>query len=52
MTNIRENNTTDIICEQDKLELFDEIMCKIQSKKNENCISNSRWSHNKIDYEI
>jgi len=36
MTNIRENNTTDIICEQDKLELFDEIMCKIQSKKNEN----------------
>ena len=33
MTNIRENNTTDIICEQDKLELFDEIMCKIQSKK-------------------
>ena len=27
---------TNIICEEDKLELFDEIMCKIQSKMNEN----------------
>lgn len=27
---------TNIICEEDKLELFDEIMCKIQCKKNEN----------------
>ena len=35
MTNITENNII-IISEEDKLELFDEIMCKIQSKKNEN----------------
>jgi hypothetical protein len=35
MTNITENNLI-LISEEDKLELFDEIICKIQSKKNEN----------------
>lgn len=35
MTNITENNLI-ILSQEDKLELFDEIMCKIQSKKNAN----------------
>ena len=36
-TNTEDLNTTnDNICEEDKLELFDEIFCKIQSKKNTN----------------